>query len=210
MPSALCLLALGAIQGGQEVRLNVYFGIDKIGQATFSQSFLRSGGKATEVRTNLERNGRKMSVVQTWVYDARGAPVRGSQETNADGRIRKVDLLFGGAGVAVEVEGNIKRVSLALNAPRAMKSEFWFLRDHPMADDSFQAYAFVVNDSEWVLRTTIFRGREITQVGDHNVEANHVVITDNDRRIDAYLDDQGLPFRIEDSGGLWLERVDEG
>ncbi len=163
------------------VTLQVSINGQNAGEITVTQHLIDGGGKRVETR-----NG---DFVQTTSYDAKGAPV--SMRTTG-----RTPLMVTFDKEGARVNGEL--VPLLKNAPRENRSEFWFLRDQPKKGEEVSVYTFGLNRRQWELTRIRFIGRD--RIGNH---VQHRVAT---HTIDAWLDERGLPIRVEDDEGLKMER----
>jgi len=184
----------------QSVELKVTQSGKDLGTAFVSHRILANGGKHVSTRLELKSPGREVTVRQEASYDSEGRPTRKLQQVLENGKMRQnVLATFDERGAQVVAGGKSTRVSLVAGAPRALKSEFWFLRDAPTIGASVRAYSFDLTRREW--RLTDVRYHRKTAAG-HEVESEM-----DGRTTVSVLDARGLPIRIDESGGMRLERV---
>ncbi|HMS55581.1 MAG TPA: hypothetical protein PKA27_09300 [Fimbriimonadaceae bacterium] len=99
-----------------------------------------------------------------------------------------------GANVVIDEKGKreTKQVSLVPNAPRANKSEFWFIRDLPVVGAESQSYVFSLDTLSWELMATKYRGKATISVAGKKTPAHYTTSGD----MEAWLDGKGYPLLI--------------
>ena len=100
-----------------------------------------------------------------------------------------------------------RQVILVETAPRTNQAEFWLLRDKPAVGQQVKTYVFNIDGQSWDLVTVTYQGIKQVKIGGKTVAA-HVVETTGERPSTAYLDDKGLPWRI-DAGATTMTRISE-
>lgn len=203
-----CLLAavqtaLG--QGSGQARYRVTLAGKLVGSARLSQRINTEGSKQIELVMELSIGPEATTIrSQSW-YDTRGFPMRKVLDIGPKGKAvaRSVIASFDpkGASIVVRDHGVQKtpvRASLASNAPWGDPSEFWVLRDKPKAGTKLELLQLNLDTLQWERAEVTYRGK--TKDG-HRLSHKRGL-----RSTESVLDENGLPIRIEDDGGLLLIR----
>lgn len=178
------------------------------GTATVLQKLGADGSKSVQLAMELRSDTVAINLRQESSYDKTGRPIRKFQEThNVTQKTRKtVVVTFDAAGAnAVVDEGGkrtVKKVPLPETAARHDLSEFWFLRDQPKVGDVVKANTINLETLTWELITTIYKGTAEVTIAGRKVKAHR---TESERGV-AFIDDKGLPLRLELPNGA-IERV---
>lgn len=211
MTTTLALLSLaGALQtpAPAPVKMTVYMFGRVAGTATVLQKIGTDGSKSVQLSMELRNENATINLRQESSYDKTGRPIRKFQEThNVLQKTRKtVVVTFDAVGAnAVVDEGGkrtVKKIPLPETAVREDPSEFWFLRDQPKTGTVVKANTINLETLTWELVTTTYKGTVQVSIAGRKVKAHH---TESERGV-AYIDDKGLPLRLELANGA-LERV---
>lgn len=208
--SLLAIAALAASASGRTVQADyaVTSSSGIAGSARMQVKLLDDGSKEVTVAMDLSYQDQKHHVVQTTRHDARGRPTRVLLETFRPGRknrVMKIATITGGSARVVHEERGARRtqvVTLDERAPVENAAEWWFWRDRPREGERVVAYRFDINELRWNQIETVYRGRTTIMVGGVPRDAHHV----RSGSADAFLDDDGLPWVVEQAG-LRLVRV---
>lgn len=201
------VLALAAASQAQ-VKLQITREGKSIGIATVTQKMRQDGSK--QVQMSMESNTANGPVTfrSESIYQASGMPQRKFQEVAIPGQKfrRTIIAEFSEKSVRVTIDNNgtrtVKEVPLPKNGSSVDKSEFWFVRDKPAAGAKSSGYTFNLEKLEWETVTTTFSGAVEITIGGKKMKANK---TQSDRGV-AFVDDQGMPLRLELPNGL-MERI---
>lgn len=174
------------------------------GTVTVSQKMRPDGSK--HVQMSMDVPGLKFRSES--IYLASGLPQRKFQEISVPEQKTRRTIIaeFTEKSVHVTVDNNgtraVKDVPLPANASSADKSEFWFVRDKPAVGAKSTAFSFNLEKLAWEQVTTTFVGPVDLTIGGVKLRANK---TQSERGI-AFVDDQGLPLRLELPNGV-MERI---
>ncbi|MBI5707578.1 MAG: hypothetical protein HZC36_11390 [Armatimonadetes bacterium] len=181
-----------------------------VGTASLTQTLLPGGEKVVQSRVEMASGANaKVFVTGNSRYDSRGNPLRQFIETITVGPAsrRQVTATFDATGAhAIVDESGVRKVvdvPLVDTAPRADPTQFWALRTPPKAGTRVQFYRFDAVLLKWNLTTAIYVGQKEVAYGKAKIKV-HVI---NDDRAVTWVDERGLPVRIELDGSL-LERIE--
>lgn len=198
----VALLLLPALSHGQ-AKYAVFREGKKVGSVNITQKIREDGSKL--VQTSIDFGQAKVRMENT--FDKEGTATRKFMEMTGSVK-RTVVATFdkAGANVVIDQKGNreTRQVSLVPNAPRANKSEFWFIRDTPKVGAEVQSYVFSLDSLSWELMTTQYRGKASVSVAGKKTPAHYVVSGDTE----AWLDEKGYPLLII-KGQTRFERLPE-
>lgn len=178
------------------------------GLATLTQKLMPDGSKSVQLAIEIAGvAGTTAKVRSNTSYGASGEPTRMFFEVLTQKPVTRsqTTVTFDASGARAVVDRGGKRevkdFSLVEAAPRRVLSEFWFVRDMPIAGDQVDYYHFNVSKLEWELSFSKYVGKRTIRLGEtdfkcHLVESN---------RGNAWLDEKGLPVKIE-ADGLIMER----
>lgn len=209
--SSLALLSLiGTLQtpAPAPVKMAVYLSGRIAGSATVLQKIGADGSKSVQLSMELKNETVAINLRQESSYDKNGRPIRKFQEThNVTQKTRKtVVVTFDAVGAnAVVDEGGkrtVKKIPLPETAVREDLSEFWFLRDQPKPGTVVKANTVNLETLTWELVTTTYKGTQEITIAGRKVKAHR---TESERGV-AFIDDKGLPLRLELPNGA-IERV---
>ncbi len=202
-------LWISTMHSSAQVKLAVFVGGKRSGEASYSHKSMPDGGKLVQLTMNLRGpDGKTASVRSETRYDAKGIATRMFHESIADkGRSRRlVTVTFDDdAAIAVEEVGGkrqTKRVPVVRTAPLANPSQFWFLRDRPNKGERVRYYRFDVGTLSWELSLAAYAGPKDVAIGSAKYAGHEV----QEERNVSIVDDRGLPIRL-DIGGVRLERI---
>lgn len=207
------LAGIVASQAGGTVEMTITRAGAALGRATVTQRITQDGGKSVEMKSTFTQGGRTVEVRQFSTYDAAGNPVRKVMDLTEAGQRGKTQIVAGfttkGVEIVTEVGGKRtpKSAPLPTGGTRANVAEFWFLRDQPKPGTTVSYQAFSVNALDWVPAETTYVGPTKIQSGGRSVRAHKVVGKLSGAPFTTFVDDKGLPYRIEESGGVVFERV---
>ena len=188
--------------------LAIYVDGKQVGTARMSQRITATGGKLVQLKMRLDSDATKATIYSESTYSSSGELDRRRQDMAVDGDPAKrhltVTFTQAGATVIDEIGGKSsnKDIPLPADSSRADLSEFWFLRDQPHVGDTVTSSVFNVETLQWEVVRTIYKGERPIIVGGKRIMAH---VTDSDKGT-AYLDDTGLPLRVE-MPGMVMERV---
>lgn len=205
----LGLFLVGLTAGSfAQTKMRVIFDGKEAGTASLTQRLREDGSKQVLLSIELATGGSKVIVRSESIYSANGMPVRKFQETIAEAqkfrRSHIVTFDAKGANVVEDLNGQRKTMKVALDpkAPRAVLSEFWFLREKPKVGAESNYYTFNLESLTWVLTTSKYVGVVDATIGGKKVKA-HKVSTDRGL---VFMAMDGSPLRLELPNGA-LERV---
>jgi len=196
-------LALTAFASAQ-VKLQIVRDGKSAGVVTVSQKMRPDGSK--QVMMSMESAGLKFRSES--IYSASGLPQRKFQEISVPEQKTRRTIIaeFSEKSVSVTIDNNgtrsVKEVPLPANASSSDKSEFWFVRDKPTPGAKSTTYSFNLEKLAWESVTTTFVGPVEITINGVKLKANK---TQSERGI-AFVDDQGLPLRLELPNGV-MERI---
>ncbi len=210
MKRPLFILSLTLLTGlsSAQVKLSVVQAGKAVGTATLSQKLRQDGSKQIQMSMEMKSAKDVLTFRSESIYLPSGAPLRKFQELNAPAqKFRRtviVEFNSRGAKVTLDINGqrSTKSVDLPANASNVDKSEFWFVRDKPKEGTKESCYSFSLETLAWDLAVTTYQGASEITVGGKKVKAHK---TQSERGI-AYVDDQGLPLKLELANGS-MERV---
>jgi hypothetical protein len=201
------IMALAGTSAAQ-VKLQITRDGKNVGVATVTQKMRQDGSKQVQMSMESASTAGTITFRSESIYQASGMPQRKYQEIAIPGQKfrRTIIAEFSEKSVRVTTDNNgtrtVKDVPLPKNASAADKSEFWFVRDKPAAGAKVSGYTFNLEKLEWETVTTTFVGQVEITIGTTKVKANK---TQSDRGV-AFVDDQGMPLRLELPNGL-MERI---
>jgi hypothetical protein len=211
----LCFTVLTATTLCQaQVKLALTIGGKKAGTASLSQKLNADGSKLVELHIDMLAGGQKARLTSQSSYDAKGNPTRKFlQAIVPGGKVqRQTVVTFDAEGANVVVltgdARQTKKVPLVETAPRALASEFWFVRDKPKPGDKAKGYGFNADTLAWDLVETTYLGLRTVNVGGKKISAHMLESDQGGRRVFSFLDDKGLPWLIDD-GRIKMERIQE-
>lgn len=184
-----------------------------IGQARVSHKLMPNGGKSVEMLLTLGSGVDAVHVREQSVFAVDGAPVRKLLNLTAGSNKVKRQVLVTFreklAHVVIEEGGvrTIKEIPVPAGASIANPAELWFVRTPPNPGLAVSSHVFNLNRLAWEALLTEYLGRAEVALPGGKVRAHRVTVNYPDRKIDAYLDDRGLPLLLIDSQGLRLERI---
>lgn len=203
---ALMLASVASAQAKYSIKVNGKI----VGTASLSQSILPSGEKVVQSRVEMAQGtSTKVFVTGNSRYDGQGNPLRQFIETITVGPAsrRQVTATFDATGAhAVVDESGVRKVAdvpLVDTASRADPTQFWALRNPPKAGTRVQFYRFDPVLLKWNLTTATYVGQKEVAMGKAKIKV-HVI---NDDRAVTWVDEKGLPVRVELDGSL-LERIE--
>ncbi|MCC7229183.1 MAG: hypothetical protein IT203_02240 [Fimbriimonadaceae bacterium] len=193
-----------------QIKMSLQVGGKGVGTVSMSQKINPDGSKTVELKIEFHK---QLTLRSQNLYDKSGMPVRKFMESIIPGgklqkqTVATFDKL--GANLVLLDGGQRKTRSIPLveTAPRANASELWFVRNQPAAGTQVKVYLFNMDTLAWDLQTIVYRGRQNLKVGKQDVSA-HVVETLGERTSIAYLDERGMPWRIE-SGATVMQRMED-
>lgn len=205
--AAIAVSSLAAAQAKYTIKVNG----KAVGTASLTQTLLPSGEKVVQSRVEMASGANsKVFVTGNSRYDSRGNPLRQFIETITVGPAsrRQVTATFDAAGArAVVDESGVRKVvevPLVDTAPRADPTQFWALRSPPKPGTRVQFYRFDPVLLKWNLTTAIYVGWKEVALGKAKIRV-HVI---NDDRAVTWVDEKGLPVRIELDGSV-MERIEQ-
>lgn len=190
------------------VKMTVYLSGRVAGTATMLQKIGADGGKSVQLSMELKSETVSITLRQESSYDKAGKPLRKFQETvNATSKTRKTIVVTfdsNGANAVVDEGGKrtVKKIPLPTAVVREDLSEFWFVRDIPKPGAVVKANTINLDTLTWELVTTTYVGPIEMSIAGKKVKAHK---TESSKGI-AYIDDNGLPLRLELPNGA-LERI---
>jgi hypothetical protein len=193
-----------ATAGMAQVKLQIVRDGKGAGVVTVSQKMRPDGSK--QVMMSMETAGLKFRSES--IYSANGLPQRKFQEISVPEQKTRRTIIaeFSEKSVHVTLDNNgtrtVKDFALPPNASSADKSEFWFVRDKPTPGAKSTAHSFNLEKLAWESVTTTFIGPVEITINGVKLKANK---TQSERGI-AYVDDQGLPIKLELPNGA-MERI---
>lgn len=206
------LSAFLLVQVGGTAKLRVMHGTKQTGTATITQKLNAQGDKLVFLTFDLTSpDGKSSARLRTeTTYRSDGSPTRMFHEmTYGEAKKRRqVTVSFSTAGARAVVDDsgarNVKEAPLA--SPALMKdlSEFWFLRDQPKVGTTISSYHFDTTALDWSMVENKYLGKQNISWNGQTISAHKV----KSQRAVSYLDDLGLPLRIELEEGF-MERIPE-
>ena len=209
----LTVCALFASVALAQQKYAVRFQGHDVGTASLTQRLETDGSKVVELLMMMKQGRQKVYVRTRSEYAKDGTPRHMFQTMTGVNPVKKrqtnVDFDAEGASAFRDSGDGYKRhkVELSASSPRAVPSEFWFLRDIPKKGDSCKAFIFDLDQLQWDIRTTTYEGPAEIQVRGKKLAAHKVVAEHNSESVVAYVDAKGWPIRIE-SGDTVIERVE--
>lgn len=202
MTAVLCALLLGQ---GHTLQMKVEMAGNPASiVASVHQRPVPDGGKFLEMRLDMKRDKVSTTVRRQSTFDAKMRCVRIVQEVvDAKGERNSTVVTLSESGAQVVHMGRSPRKSIfvpvAKGAPLAAKSEFWFWKLHPKIGEQCAYYAFDSEASEWKLTQATYEG-DVDLAG---VKCHKVSIQQGDRTTLSWMDDEGMPVRIESEGAVF-------
>jgi hypothetical protein len=191
-----------------QIKLNLVRDGQSFGTATLTQKLRQDGSKQVQMSVELSGPNGAITIRSESIYLASGVPQRKFQEVSVPGqKYRKTVIAeFSESNVHVTLDMNgarsVKDVALPKGTNAADKSEFWFVRDKPKAGDKVKCSSFNLDTLAWDAVETTYVGQVDLKLGQGLVKAQK---TQSSRGV-VYVDDQGLPYKLELPNGV-MERV---
>ncbi|MBS1726726.1 MAG: hypothetical protein JST51_08400 [Armatimonadetes bacterium] len=201
MLSAVLLLALQS----KTLNYDIYRGSDLIGEAKILIKITQDGGKRTDTKLTLKLSGKTLDMHTTQVWAFSGRPTlkivqmfdaKGNEthRTRADFKADEVSVME-----TVGDKTTKKTVPIAADAEIRELSEFWFLRDEPVKDESFKFQSFDASTQKWQTATSTYIGIESKVVDGKKMVLYHVAQEIGTKKVDVWLDTDGFPLITESS-----------
>lgn len=179
---------------------------DRIGTGTYTQT-VSEKGKTVRFRLDIRMPDGPIRFESENRFDASGAPTRKWLETSTpDGPVtRRVEATFGKERVTVLLDdgkaASRREIANPAVATIANAAENWFLRVRPTLGDKAVALVFSFDRLDW-------QGNESTYLGEvewRGKTRHRIQTRQADRFVTSYLDDDGMPVRVDDPSGWLLE-----
>jgi len=209
------IVALLAFQAGtaatlptEPVALKIMRETTQIGNARVMHKLLPDGGKQVDTFVGLDaRGGGQVQIRLSMKYGPDGSAVFGSRAmTDPKGAV--IDNLVAqftkDAVTLTRIDGENRR-SVVVDAPKGVSlanpSVFWFIKNAPKAEEKFTFATFDLERGTWATVSGAYLGK--TEVpGKPGTTAHRMNIGGSE----SWVDDKGLPIRIELAGGVRMER----
>lgn len=203
----LGILALTAAAPAQ-IKLEMMREGKPIGVATVTQKLRQDGSKLVQMSMESSMANGALKFRSESIYLASGLPQRKFQEIAVPSQKfrRTIVAEFSETSVHVTIDINgtrtVKDVALPKGGNAVDKSEFWFVRDKPAAGAKSTTFSFNLETLAWEQVQTTFDGKVDLTISGTKWKANK---TSSPRGV-AYVDDQGLPLKLELPNGV-MQRV---
>lgn len=190
--------------------------VKEMGRAVWTTTMTASGGKEEFMLISLgaEFGGRKFVMKRTYYPDGAvqsftldeynpgvDAPVKSTHVT-LTARTAQIEVRQGDA-----VEKGLNQAPF--NKSQARPNEFWFLKTKPKKGETVSYVRFHEFDMKWIPVTATYVGDK-TLVIEKKKFVTHIIRTSDG--VNTFLDDQGLPVMIVESGQRFerlVEKSDE-
>ena len=206
----LLFICANALSMGQ-AKLTVFRGGKVIGRITMTSKITKDGAKVDEMSMSRTENGKSVDLRILSNFAADGTPTRKFMAISLAGTTERHQIVatFKPEGVAVQVIPSLdpaQTIAPPANAQLKQLDEFWFIRDHPKVGTLLSSFVFDLGSGKWSPRKVTYLGDADLVIGGKKVHAHRVSGGIGGQSILQYLDDQGLPLRLE-QGGLVFERT---
>lgn len=195
---------MAALSNAQEVQTTIISHGKKVGFATFTIKDLPSGKFMEEVDISAPAQKAGNEVVS--VYSETGRPISMSNNLKTASMSASVNVIFGPSSAKLVVHSGPRSKTQDIKYPTGAKLEdpsiFWFSRTHPKQGASCRYAQFDPNGQHWRTLTDVYAGDTQLTYRGKKVTAHKLKNEDGTQ----YLDDQGLPYRIEASDGSIFSR----
>lgn len=199
---SMTLLAVAAFAPAQ-TKMQVKVRDQVVGTSSLSQHILNDGSKVVEMKMEMTAAKQTVTIRTLSNFTEDGTPTRKFQEAIIPGgKYQKQTVATfddEGANVVILTDGKreTKKVPLKKTSPHSNASEFWFIRDIPKPGDKVKYFAFNMDTLEWEVCTTTYIGPASLKVNGRTVAAHKMKTVKEDVETTIYVDEVGLPLRIE-------------
>lgn len=175
-----------------------------VGSATFIVKFLPDGHFMEEVDISAPKQ--KASNAMVAIYSRAGRPISMSNNLKAPNMSASISITFGPSSAKLVAHSTSQSKTQDMRYPAGAilddPSIFWFSRDHPKPGATCKYTQFEPNSLRWRTLTDAYTGDTQLTYRGKKVTAHKLVNSDGTQ----FLDDRGLPYRIEAKDGSVFAR----
>ncbi|HTQ08547.1 MAG TPA: hypothetical protein VMI31_00605 [Fimbriimonadaceae bacterium] len=191
-------LLLLAVVSGAQVKMKVLVNGQQVGTAALFLSRYKTGDLNQDISINLDVNGHTASFETKMLMSPSGKPIRESSEETDGMRAKTTTMVYGPTNLQVRVTINGKSTTSTVAIPKgniADASAVWFVAIRPKVGTTTTYSSYNETLKKWESKTAKYLGDD--KVPESQATAHHIHHQDGD----LWVDDKGMPLRIELSQG---------
>ncbi len=194
----LAILVCGAFATvASAVNLQIIVQGLKIGTGEADIRSLPNGNVQFTISMNIQAQGIKAAYKATEIGRVDGMPVSETESRDDNGTKTETVRIYGPKSVTIKITTGGQTTSKTVPYPKTgsikTPSNAWFLKFKPKVGTTFTGWTLNDQTYKWEQETTTYTGDQEILVAGKTVKAH--LITHTKGRM--YLDDKGVPYRIE-------------